>query len=174
MTGQILPSNQAVFKILKVWSAEVAKWFFNLKWRWCKFAPTWAFRQKWTLYPVHRLEQQPKLVRDSQWPGENPSGSPRLKCCSLFPSAQQRFDTQSFIISKMSSNFLMVMLFSNLLKCKSSIDDLIDWVQESWFEKKIFGIRNSLEYRFWANERIEPIDLSLKIKFIDDFYIKHC
>ena len=74
----------------------------------------------------------------------------------------------------MSSNFLIIMLFSNLFKCKSSIDDLIDWVQESWYEKKIFGIRNSLEYRFWANERIEPIDLSVKIKFIDDFYIKHC
>ena len=47
----------------------------------------------------------------------------------------------------------------NLLKCKLS--KLIE--PKVRFKKMNPGIRNSLEYRFRANEMIEPIDLSLKL-----------
>ena len=52
MDGQILASNQEVFKILKVWSAEVGKWFFNFKWGWCKFCTDVSFPSKWTFHSL--------------------------------------------------------------------------------------------------------------------------
>ena len=47
----------------------------------------------------------------------------------------------------------------NLLKCK--LPKLIE--PKVRFKKMNPGIRNSLEYRFRANEMIEHIDLSLKL-----------
>ena len=49
---------------------------------------------------------------------------------------------------------ISLMLLYNLLKCKLS---------KVRFTKMNPGIRNSPEYRFRANEMIEPIDLSLKL-----------
>ena len=52
-----------------------------------------------------------------------------------------------------------VTLIALSLKCKLS--KMIE--PKVRFKKMNPGIRNSLEYRFRANEMIEPIDLSLKL-----------